>query len=364
MKILIIGPLPNPITGVSLANQIVLDNLRKYTNKDIDFINTSYSSLKEDIGKFNFKKVFYYIKQYKEISKIKSSNKIYMTIGQTYFGVLKYLPYFLLAKLLKKEIIVHVHGNHLWKEYEHLVGLKKKIFYKILSMSNSGIVLSSSLKKNLAPFLPNDKIYILENFVEDFLFENLVEKKFDKLRIIYLSNLMQEKGILDLLDALLILKEKGIDFEAQIAGGVDSNMNKVMESYFEKFDSNVTYLGLVYKEDKKRLLEWGNVFVFPTYYAMEGQPISNFEAMATGNILLTTKHAGIPDVFQENINGFYIEKKSPKSIVNKLVEINKNLHGYKKISEHNMNEAKEKYRVAIFIKKLDDILNNETQCKN
>jgi len=356
MNLLLIGPLPNPITGVSLANQIVLNFLPKYTENKVDFINTNYSVLKEDIGKFNFKKVLHYVKQYKELYKIKKSDKVYMTPGQTFFGVLKYYPYFLTATLFKKEIIVHIHGNHLWKEYKNLSGLKKKLFHKTLAMSDKGIVLSESLKKNLVPFLPDNKIFILKNFVEDFLFESKSKKNFNKLRIIYLSNLMQEKGILDLLEALVILKQNNVDFEAQIAGGMDDSMKEKIGSYLDKLDDHVKYLGLTYGHDKKTLLEWGNVFVFPTYYAMEGQPISIFEAMATGNIILTTNHAGIPDVFKEGINGFYIEKKSPDSIASKLIEMNQNLGNYKKISERNIQEAKEKYRVKNFIEKLDKIL--------
>lgn len=355
-KILLIGPQPNPITGLSLANDIVLKYLPKYTDYQVDSIDTNYQSLKENIGTFSFKKSFHYIKQYKQLFKIRKSDKVYITIGQTFFGVLKYYPYFLLARLLKKEIIIHLHGNHLWKEYEDLVGIKKKIFYKILSMSNKGIVLSSSLQKNLTPFITNDKIYILENFVEDFLFEGLEKKSFDKLKIIYLSNLMKEKGILDLLDSLLLLQEKNIPFKAKIAGGIDDVMKDEINHKLNLLKNNVSYLGLVYKEEKKELLNWGNIFVFPTYYTMEGQPISIFEAMATGNIVLTTKHAGIPDVFQEPKNGFYIAKQSAKSISDKLTEMNQDLEKYKEIGIHNQKEAKEKYRVVSFIKKLDSIL--------
>jgi glycosyltransferase involved in cell wall biosynthesis len=356
MKVLLIGPLPDPITGVSLANKIVVNHLPEYTNVQIDTINTSYSVLKEDIGKFNFQKTLFYVKQYKELYKIKKADKIYMTIGQTFFGVLKYYPYFLYAKLLKKKIVVHIHGNHLWKEYQDLKGIKKKIFYSILSMSDKGIVLSKSLEKNMLPFTEKEDIYILENFVEDFLFDDIKSKQFDGLKIIFLSNLMLEKGIVDLLEALLILQERGISFQAKIAGGIDSSMQDEINIYFEQLKDNVEYLGLVYGDDKKELLEWGNVFVFPTYYTMEGQPISIFEAMATGNIILTTKHAGIPDVFEENINGFYVDKKSPISIADKLTKMSRDLLNYKYMSENNMHEAKEKYRVENFISKLNDIL--------
>ena len=101
MRILIVGPQPNPITGLSLANSIVLEYLPRYTNNSIDLINTKYSVLKEDLGKFDIKKVFHYIKQYKDLIKIKSVDKVYITIGQTFFGVLKYYPYFLFSKIWK-----------------------------------------------------------------------------------------------------------------------------------------------------------------------------------------------------------------------------------------------------------------------
>ncbi|WP_201354054.1 glycosyltransferase family 4 protein [Hydrogenimonas urashimensis] len=356
MKILLIGPLPKPITGVSLANQIVANYLPKYTNTQVDIINTSYKVLKEDIGRFSIKKILHYLIQYKELHKIKRANKVYITIGQTFFGVVKYYPFFLIANIYKKEIIVHVHGNHLWKEYLDLNGIKKKIFYSILSMAEKGIVLSKSLEKNMLPFIDKKNIYILENFVEDFLFEKIKPKKFDCLKIIFLSNLMEEKGIIDLLEALIILKKQGVPFQAKIAGGMDVSMQDKLNDYFEQLKKNVEYFGLVYGKEKKELLDWGNVFVFPTYYSMEGQPISLFEAMATGNIILTTQHAGIPDVFKENINGFYVDKQSPLSIANKLIELDKNLRSYKYISDNNMNEAKRKYRVENFILKLNDIL--------
>lgn len=355
MKILLIGPIPMPLTGVSLANQIIIDYFHKYTQKNIMQIDTNYTVLKEDIGQFNFSKVFHYVKQYKDIFKIKTADKVYVTPGQTFFGVLKYFPYILVAKILNKELIVHIHGNYLATEYNSLQGLKKKIFKSILSMTDKGIVLSSSLKRNILPFVEESNIFILENFVEDILFDETIIKDFSSLKLIYLSNLMEEKGIFDFLEACVLLKEKNIFFQAKIAGGIDEiNISKI-KAYLLKLKPEVEYMGLVYGKDKKNFLEWGNIFIFPTYYSMEGQPISIFEAMATRNIILTTAHAGIPDVFNEGKNGFYIHPKSPNSIVEKLLILNGNLEQYKDISNNNMLEAKEKYTVQTFIEKLNDI---------
>lgn len=358
MNVLVIGPFPEPITGNSLANQIVFENLSKYyPHVNVDRVNTSYSSFKEDVGNFSFNKVIYYVKQYISLFKIFRCDKLYYTSGQTFFGVLKYLPYLLCAKLLKKEIIVHIHGNNLYNEYERLNSFNRFVFRNTLMLCDKGIVLSKKLRKNLTPFVKDKYLFELKNFVEDFLFEERGSNNFDNLKIIYLSNLMTEKGIFDLLEALDILIKNNVKFEAKIAGGIDVSIEAEIQQKLNTSSLCVDYLGLVYSEDKKNMLEWGNVFVFPTYYAMEGQPISIFEAMATGNIILTTKHAGIPDVFEEEVNGFYIQKRSPESIANKLQMLSKNMKSYMHISDRNMQEASEKYRVKIFIDKLYNILN-------
>ena len=357
MKVLIIGPFPPPITGNSLINKLVFKHLPiLYPVITMDKINNSYPVLKEDLGRFSFKKIFFYFSQYLKILKVFNADKIYMAIGITFFGVLKYAPFIFFAKLLRKEVIIHIHSNHLWKEYETLKGIRKRIFYNVLAKADKGIVLSSSLRKNLTPFLNNDKIFELENFAEDFLFENSIDKNVKELRLAFLSNLMIEKGIVDLLEALLILQDQGVNFKAKIAGGIDTEMEKIILPYFEKLSENVEYLGVVHGDQKKNLLDWSNVFVFPTYYTMEGQPICVFEAMATSNIILTTKHAGIPDVFKEGVNGFYIDKKSPVSISNKLIELSNNMENMSSIFKNNFKESCEKYRMEIFIKKLFLIL--------
>ena len=357
MRVLLIGPFPPPVTGNSLVNKLVADNLPKFSlDIEVNKINNSYPVLKEDLGRFSFKKLFFYSIQYLKIFKIVNADKIYIATGITFFGVLKYMPFIFFAKLLSKEVIIHIHSNHLWKEYETLKGIRKKMFYNVLAKADKGIVLSSSLRKNLTPFLNNDKIYELENFAEDFLFENSIDKNVKELRLAFLSNLMIEKGIVDLLEALLILQDQGVNFKAKIAGGIDAEMEKIILPYFDKLSENVEYLGVVHGDQKKNLLDWSNVFVFPTYYTMEGQPICIFEAMATSNIILTTKHAGIPDVFKEGVNGFYIDKKSPVSISNKLIELSNNMENISSIFKNNFKESCEKYRMEIFIKKLFLIL--------
>lgn len=351
-RVLVIGPVPEPTTGVSLANKIVIDFLSKNSKFKTDFINTSYNKFEEKLGKFSFSKAFFYFKLNFYSYKLFKTDTVYITPGQTFFGVLKYAIFFILASILNKEIIVHVHGNYLGKEYSLLKGIKKYIFKKILGLTTKGIVLSESLKGNLLPFINEDKIYVLYNFVEDCLFvdEEAINKKLlaSKPQIIYLSNLMEEKGIFQLLETLKALEKEGIEYEAKIAGNIDIKSKHKTEQFFSEL-KNCKYCGVVSGNEKKALLLWGNIFVLPTYYKMEGQPISILEAMATANLVLTTKHAGIPDIFKENINGFYVEKQDEKSIELAIKKALLEKQNSNEIRKNNYNFAKKQYRVDNFI---------------
>jgi len=354
-KVLIIGPFPDPISGVSIANKVVKELLSVDSDFLVETINTSYPSFDEQIGKFSIKKFLFYLSLNLSFFKIFKNNIVYITPGQTFFGVLKYSLFISITSLLKKELIIHVHGNYLGKEYQSLKGFKRVLFYFLVSRFTKGIVLSNSLKHNLTPFLEDKNIFSLPNFAQDYLYKE--DKKFvkDELRIFYLSNLMKEKGIFCLLNALKNLEKNNIIYKAKIAGNIDQKYSKEILNLFTEL-KNTEYIGIVNGDDKKNLLEWGNVFVLPTFYKMEGQPISILEAMATTNLVVTTNHAGISDVFQDKINGYFVEKNNENSIQKILSYLAANKSELKKIAEYNKTFFLNNFTVDIFKKNLLEII--------
>tara|TARA_R110001606_G_scaffold123860_1_gene257064 strand:+ start:2667 stop:3746 length:1080 start_codon:yes stop_codon:yes gene_type:complete len=357
-KVLLIGPLSPPINGVSVCNDKII--AKKETSFQVKYINTADALFSEKLGSFSIKKVAKTIKQYVFIYKIIPVNIIYITIGQTFFGVIKYLPFLLFSKILGKKRVIHIHGNYLKTEFDRLKGFKRTLFKFTIKIANSGIVLSESLKDNLTPFLKEKHIYVLPNFVDEEIFninyEDIKNKDFNTLKILFLSNLMTEKGILDLLDSLRDLEKHKIIYEAKIAGNIDLDIKELVLSKIKNL-KNVHYLGVVRGNQKKEILLSANVFVFPTYYKMEGQPISLLEAMGFGNIILTTDHAGISDIVTKT-NGYFVKKKSPKDISNKLITLSETLSEHKKMSIDNHKYVKEQFSEKKFLSSLKKILIN------
>lgn len=354
MKILIIGPFPKPINGCSLANEIFLKQLKTDSSITASIINTNSKNISsENVGQFSLNKVFSFLKVYKQIFNITKSDVIYTTPGQTFYGIVKYMPFYFYCLLIRKPYIIHIHGNHLGNEYKSLHGFNKWLFSYFIKKASAGIVLSNSLKNNFEGLLDSEKVFIVENFAQDDLVQKEeITKLKDKLRLLYLSNLMEEKGILDFLDSLILLKNEGIHFEANIAGKIEDESEIIVNNKFNELKGFIKYHGVVSGQNKIELLEKSNIFILPTYYRMEGQPISLIEAMATGNIIVTTNFSGIPDIISED-NGHFVQAKNPKSIFELLVEINQKLEeNVDKYSYVNIEYVRSYFTEAQFSNKI------------
>lgn len=94
------------------------------------------------------------------------------------------------------------------------------------------------------------------------------------------SNL-QRKGVFDIVSALQLVKEKGVEFTLRLVGaegdGKDALLNLVDEKGLSK---NVVYYGEVSKEKKIELLASSDLYVQPSNY--EGFGLASAEAMAAG----------------------------------------------------------------------------------
>ena len=173
--------------------------------------------------------------------------------------------------------------------------------------------------------IDDDKIFVVENCVDDqyLLTDQEIEEKLAALRdkkvlhVLWLSNFIRSKGYPFVLEMAKAEKER-VDaggekrFHFDFAGKFFEDSEKTyFESYVKdnRLEEYVTYHGIVGGEEKRRLLKTCYIFALPTRYPNEGQPISILEAMGNGMFIITTDHAGIPDVVDNNINGLVLNSQ-------------------------------------------------------
>lgn len=365
MKILMIGPFPGPLTGHNILNENLYKNLKiRHQIKKIDTNTVSNFENLSNQGKLKFYKLY---RSFCQVLKglislfLFKPDVLYITPGQSYYGFVKYGIFIKMAHMLKISSYIHLHGAYFRIMYESLNDGKKEKIKKILNNLTGAIVLGNSLSHMFDALLDKEKIHVCENGVEKELFleENEIINKIEKYRhtkelnILFLSNLMKSKGILTFLEAINILEKEEFPIKVDIAGDIEPAIDEEIKIYLKKLKT-IKFHGKVFGEKKRKLLQENYVFCLPTIHPFgEGQPLSILEAYATGNIVITTNLGGIPDIFQDKINGLYCDGYNPQDLALKMKEIRKN---YEHILRKNYTVSIDKYTMEKFSRRIEDIL--------
>jgi len=356
-KIIFIGPLSIPVTGNSIVNDTIVQRLAQNSSFQIKKINTSYPEFNEENGKFSLSKFLFYLNSNFQIYKQIDVQIVYISIGQTYLGILKNALPMLLAKLFRQKLIIHLHGNVLESNYTKATSFQKRIFRFFLKLPNKAIVLSSHLKHNLLPFLKEEDILVLPNFAEDAIIatkDEIEHKDYSQIKLLFLSNLMTEKGIFELLQALHLLQNKGIFISTELYGAIDKKIEIELRTAINSLGKHVTYKGIATKDKKKYALIHNNTFVLPSYN--EGMPLAILEAMATGNLIIATRLPGLKDILTNGENSFLVKKKNAPEIAEILENINRNPEVYTDFYKKNYNQILENFTEKKFSERLFKII--------
>lgn len=359
-KIFMIGQFPGQLNGLTIANQTLEEGLKEnYQVEKIDLSLSSKFENKDEQGKFKLKKFCIIIyKMLQDIKKLLKSDSdvIYMTPGQSFLGFMRLTPYMLICVIKNIPYYNHIHGGYFRKMYDSQSKLKKRLLDFFLKNSTGIIVLGESLRSMFQGIMPEDKIFVCENGVQDDIIATEQEmkekieryKKDKKKRVLYLSNLMVEKGILDLLKVSEKFADDEIEFN--LAGAIEPSIKSEVEEYLKKYSKKIKYHGIVRGEKKRRLLLENYIFILPT--SNEGQPISILEAYATGCAVITDENiGGIKDIFKDNINGVNIKNRDIESIFNGIRNISES-----KYFEKNYRILRERYRAFLFVERIKKII--------
>jgi glycosyltransferase involved in cell wall biosynthesis len=75
----------------------------------------------------------------------------------------------------------------------------------------------------------------------------------------------------------------------------------------------VDYRGFVAGADKDRLMRESDCLCFPTYYPIEGHPVTVVEALAYGLEVVTTRWRAMPEFFDPDYGGL-VEPRAPEQL--------------------------------------------------
>ena len=350
-SILFILHLPPPVHGASTMGKYIQESQTINEEFNCTFINLATAESMVDIGKFKFNKIIVFIKLlikiYKTVNQVKPQ-LVYITPNAKGAPFYKDFIVVQFLKMIKCNIIAHYHNKGV-KEKEN--NILDNFLYKSFFKNIHVILLSEILYRDISKYVKKKNVHICPNGIP-----NTAGREHNKdnniHQLLYLSNLQKEKGIIDVLDACKILKDKGYTFECNIIGGETIEINRETlneEINNRNLNDRVYYLGKKYDKEKNFHYNKTDIFLFPTYYHNECFPVVLLEAMQHGCVCISTNEGGILDIIDNHINGFIVEKKRPSMLAEKI-EI---LFNDKNLMSEMSNASVEKYNQNFTLDKFE-----------
>lgn len=183
------------------------------------------------------------------------------------------------------------------------------------------------------------------------------EPKSDKLRVLFTARMVEDKGVLVLIEAANILRDKYQGkVEFLLCGGLETNPLAVSKEKLNELCDGDYIQWLGKRSDVKELLESSHIFAFPSYYK-EGLPKSCIEAAAIGRPIITCDSVGCRDTVVDGETGFLVPIKDSKTVAEKLDILFEDTELRKTMGIKSRKYAEEKFSIEDVIQVHLDIYN-------
>lgn len=297
----------------------------------------------------------------------------YIISSQSKNGFLRDNAMITMCRWFRVPVITHQYGANY---HQLLDALSEKGMERLKKMLGyvSTIIVEGDYMKEQFSFLPNyqSKVMAIPNGLPIEGRHSQIAKEYDgkqPFQMLYLSNLIWSKGYFDVLKAVDILVNKDhFNVNCVFAGRFMASRDdeKPDVSNKEDFDKyvrahsltrRVKYYPGLYGEDKDKHFSDANVFLLPTYYINEGQPVSIIEAMAYGCVPLVTEYRHIPMMINEQ-NGCFVKPKDAEDIARKVKYLMEHLEEYAEKSKQSISDYQEKFKFDVYAEKVMKCIND------
>jgi glycosyltransferase involved in cell wall biosynthesis len=328
--------LPPPYHGAAISNKQVWESEYLHEKFDLTLLRLEFANSIADIGKFRIGKLLQLLKMVWKLSLALASRRYdaaYITLSPTGLAFIRDLSLVALLKIWRLKRIYHLRGKGIAEASKNALLLE---FYRWAFSGAKVIHLSPLLygdiehlcKKQDVVYVPNGRPDPLatgdgvgsglpspnKNYEHGGIGEPVDERGGIK-KILFLSNMVESKGALVLLEALRLVHLEGLEFEAHFVG--DWPDAKLRDKFINRrrdwgLEAKIIDGDAVQGEDKRRLFAACDIFAFPTYF--ECFPGVVLEAMSWRQAVVASAEGAIPEILDNGKAGMLVPPKNAEAL--------------------------------------------------
>lgn len=362
------------ITGVALAFDLLVEGLnkRRYPCRVVD---ATFGGKVSKSGTFSLKRAFETVWVILLVwFHLFRCEIYYATMATSAVGFVRDFLTVAFARLLRNRVILHLHGGGFEAFYLNSRPWLQRLIRSNLGRVDQIVVLGELLKEQfycVGDFV-KPKLAVVPNGLTLGVNEpHGATKKLpadSRIELLYLSSLMPSKGFYDVLQAVSLLEKEhpgryhlnlcGSFVDAKTETKVEVSDEVSLKRFIQESGLNncVSYHGQVLGREKQAQFERAHIFLLPTSYPWEGQPLSIIEALAFATPIISCYHRGIPELIEDGVTGRFVKPRSPKSIFDALLEMTSDPDKYEQMSRAARSHYESNFRRDVHLERLISVI--------
>lgn len=227
----------------------------------------------------------------------------------------------------KKPLIVSCYGYDVSSFPNRYLGWGRRYLQPVWRYATLVLAMSNDMREDLLRIgCPDEKIRIHYHGINLTRF-NFIERELkpSPIRLLFVGGLANRKGVEDVLRAFSKLAQQRPHLELRIvgAGYLRDSLEQMVHTW--GLNNRVSFAGFVPHEKVQDELTHAHIFCHPSWTLKngdkEGIPGTIVEAMATGLPIVTTKHAGIPEMVRDGEDGYVVTERDIDAIAGAIMNL-------------------------------------------
>jgi glycosyltransferase involved in cell wall biosynthesis len=267
---------------------------------------------------------------------------------------------------------ISCYADHLLKDYE------LKVVPLHLELCSIVIATSEGIRRELLEIAPSadpQRVLVKPNGIDSERFP-FVERSQpaigEPFRLVCVCRIEPKKGLLDLVEAVHLLRQRGVAVNAHIVGAAD-DWSAASRQYQQDLEDRITELDLsrvVRLEGRQnlegvlRFLGVAHLFVAPFVVTeagdKDGIPTAVLEGMATGIAVVASDAGSIPEVVESGRNGIVVPQRQPAAIADAIESLLRDPEGRQRLGSNAAADVRSRFDVRsceeVFHRKLQALL--------
>lgn len=222
------------------------------------------------------------------------------------------------------------------------------------------LVQSNNMKEDIVRLgCPEEKVMVFYGGVDPGKFKLRKGKEKEKIKIMMCGRFVEKKGFEYGIRAFAKITKEHKNTLMYIVG--DGELKEKLKELTSSLNiaSKVKFLGVLSHKEVQKQMEESDIFLAPSITAKngdkEGIPTVIKEAMATGLPVVSTYHAGIPELVKDGETGFLVAEKDVEALTEKIHYLITHPEDAILMGRKGRKVVEEKFNLSIQIKKLEDL---------